>query len=221
MTLRQGLGVAHNQPHTRRQVGWACFWYLIGQLIDRRTSQVEIACIAPLKNVHSLVFLGQVGTRAGFLTGIQSTTSVRFGFARQKVKQSLLMRVCITCLSVRAIYIFRLRNQKKKEVRSNREMSMESGDTHLNGTVLFPLPGHFPQRFVLILGLPDGPGVLVQNVCRGGVGRYGLCGGTDSPIKVYKAVFKIILGATDTRCQALTSCPSPLPPKIVCLDSMA
>lgn len=90
------------------------------------------------------------------------------------------------------IYIFRLGN--------------------LGGAALFPLPGHSPQRFVPIRGLLDGLG-MVQNVCKGGegYGRYGLRGGTDSPIKVNKAVSKDHVGATRTRCQALTSCPSSLP----------
>ena len=145
------------------------------------------------------------------MTGIRSTTS--WALVSQVKSQTVATVASLHNISVRAIYIFRLRNQKKKEVRSNREMSIWRhapgwcGFISITGAL--PPPAFRSDSRVARWPGCGGP----ERMQGGGVGRYGLCRGTDTPIKVYKAVFKIILGATSIRCQALTSCPFPPPPK--------
>lgn len=121
MTLRQGLGVAHNQPHTRRQVGWACFWYLIGQLIDRRTSQVEIACIHifTLEKCSQPGLSGSSGDTCGLFDWHPVNHFSALWFRKAK-SQTVATDASVHNMSVCSCYLY-LPSQKPKKERGEEQ----------------------------------------------------------------------------------------------------
>ena len=156
MTLRSGWGFAHTsgRPHTARALTRdAKLAGLLGAFSAyERTCQP--ACIRPIRPPLGM------GIGSEFLTG-EPPRSSRLTSTFASTVATILASLHKQCLFQAVLSISSVSESKKKK----RGGAREHGDMHQGGAALFPLSGSLPPAsFVLILGLPDSTGGVVQNV---------------------------------------------------------